>query len=84
MGMGKTVVLSDLKVSREIVQDGVTGLLCKAGNPRSLASTLERLARDSSLRHGIGRSAREWVVANRNWDLNAATLEKVYNRLAPI
>lgn len=45
MSMGKPVILGDLPVMREIVRDGETGMLCRAGDPASLADTLERLAR---------------------------------------
>ncbi len=84
MAMEKPVILSDLPASREIVRDGVTGLVCRAGDPSDLASTIARLAADPNLRRDLGRRAREWVVANNSWQMNAERLVDLYERLAPL
>jgi glycosyltransferase involved in cell wall biosynthesis len=81
MAMGKPVVLTDLAVSREIVQDGVTGFLCQPANPGDLAAVLERLARDHTLRRTVGKQAREWVTIHRSWRRNAERLWSVYSHL---
>src|SRR5262249_38105007 len=49
MSMGKPVVLTDLAALREMVEDGVTGLLCKPADPGSLTEALKRLAEDADL-----------------------------------
>ena len=81
MAMGKPVVLTDLPVSREIVQDGSTGFLCQPADPRDLAATLERLAKNPTLRQTIGKTARDWVATHRSWSRNAKHLESIYARL---
>jgi glycosyltransferase involved in cell wall biosynthesis len=42
----------------ELVQDGVTGLLCSRGDAKEIADALELLLGDSELRHRMGAAAR--------------------------
>ncbi len=81
MAMGKPVILSDFPVSREIVQEEVTGFLCPPASPRDLAAIIERLAKDPMLRRKIGSAARNWVASNRSWSRNAKMLKALYARL---
>jgi glycosyltransferase involved in cell wall biosynthesis len=82
MAMGKPVILSNLVVSREIVKDGVTGLLCEPENPSALADAIEQLARDPKRRAELGSRAQEWVIRERTWEANAARLRSIHERLA--
>jgi glycosyltransferase involved in cell wall biosynthesis len=84
MAMGKPVILSDLPVSREIVRDGETGLICRPADPQDLAATLARVARDGALRNRLGAAARAWVVGHHSWKMNAQRLIEIYDRLAPM
>ena len=82
MAMEKAVILSDLPALTEIVEDGKTGLICKAADPADLAAVLERLARKPDLRDELGRAARRWVVEKRSWAQNAANLRELYESMA--
>lgn len=82
MAMEKAVILSDLPALTEIVEDGKTGLICKAADPADLAAVLERLARTPDLRGELGRAARRWVVEKRSWAQNAANLKELYEAMA--
>lgn len=82
MSMEKAVVLSDLPALREIVTDGVTGLLCKPADPADLAVVLGRLGADPVLRNRLGRAAREWVLTYRSWARHAIRLKRLYHGLA--
>lgn len=42
--MGKPLIGTDVAGSRELIDDGVTGLLCKARDAGSLAAAMERIA----------------------------------------
>ncbi len=53
------VVASDIPGYRDVVRDGVDGLLAPAGDPVSLAASLHRLALDEALRLRMARAARE-------------------------
>ena len=67
MAMEKAVIGSDVGGIRELIQDGVTGLLHRSGDVGDLAATIERLADDPDLRRTLGRQAREWVAGRRDW-----------------
>ncbi len=63
MANGVPVIASDLPVVREIVDDGVNGILAVPDSPRSLADALEQLLDDPSLRMRL--SARAYEKAGR-------------------
>ncbi len=60
---GRPLVASDVPGCREVVRDGVTGLLVPARSVVPLADALERLARDPALRRRLGANARRLVEA---------------------
>ena len=67
MAMEKPVIGSDVGGIRELIQDGVTGLLHRAGDVNDLAAMIEKLADDPNLRRTLGRQARVWVSGQRDW-----------------
>jgi glycosyltransferase involved in cell wall biosynthesis len=67
MAGGIPVMASDVRALREIVEPGVTGALTVPEDPESWANCLEDLAYAPDRRQKIGRSAREWVAAERTW-----------------
>jgi glycosyltransferase involved in cell wall biosynthesis len=60
--LGKPVVTTDAGGSSEVVIDGVTGIAVPAGDHRSLAHAIERLASDSALRIAMGEQARNRIL----------------------
>lgn len=58
MACGRTVVGADIGGIPEAIDDGATGLLYKADDPRDLARTLERIVRDGDARARYGAAAR--------------------------
>jgi glycosyltransferase involved in cell wall biosynthesis len=67
MAGGIPVIASDVRALREIVESGVTGALTLPEDPEAWANCLEDLAYSPERRAKIGRSAREWVRAERTW-----------------
>ena len=65
--MGRPLIGTDVPGCRQLVREGVTGLLCEARNAQSLAAAMERLAR---MPHGerarLGAAAR--LLAEREFD----------------
>ena len=59
MCRGIPVVASRVDGIPEMVEDGVTGLLCEPGDPASLASRLDQLYDDPALAAALGKKARE-------------------------
>lgn len=78
MAMEKPVIVSDLPPLLEMVQDGVTGLLCAPDSPESLAEKIKLLMDDKALAKQLGQEARRWVKANRTWEINAKKYMDVY------
>jgi glycosyltransferase involved in cell wall biosynthesis len=57
----RTLVASDIPAAREVVEDGVDGLLFRVGDVEHLTEVTLRAAGDPGLRAAIGRRARERV-----------------------
>ena len=60
--MGKPLVATDVPGCREIVEEGVTGTLCRARDAQSLAAAMDRVASMSvEQRRALGQAARRRV-----------------------
>jgi glycosyltransferase involved in cell wall biosynthesis len=55
---GRPIITTDVPGCRDVVSDGVNGLLVAPGSASSLADALRRLARDPVLRARLGRAGR--------------------------
>lgn len=67
MAAGKAVVASRTGPGPEIIDDGVTGLLCDPYNPASIAEQIVRVLTNPDLSRQLGRAARSVAVAK--WSL---------------
>jgi glycosyltransferase involved in cell wall biosynthesis/ribosomal protein S18 acetylase RimI-like enzyme len=56
--MARPLVLTDIRGCREVVRDGIEGLLVPPRNPSRLAAAIVRLAGDAALRARFGAAAR--------------------------
>ncbi|MDQ6654630.1 MAG: glycosyltransferase, partial [Verrucomicrobiota bacterium] len=63
---GLPVIVSDVGGPKELVADGVDGLVTKALDAAALAAAIEKLAADAELRTRMGIEARA-RVAGRSW-----------------
>lgn len=59
---GRASITTDVPGCREIVQDGVNGLIVPPKNAEALADAIQRLMNDRPLRQALGRRARQIVV----------------------
>ena len=80
MAMARALVASDIGGHRELVQDGRTGLLFRAGDPSALAATLGSLLDDHDRRHALEREASLWARRTRSWERTTAPYAGVYAR----
>jgi glycosyltransferase involved in cell wall biosynthesis len=71
MAMGKPAVAPRLPSLREIVADGVDGILFEPRNQAALAAALDALLADRALRNRLGRAARTTVLSRYSWRGNA-------------
>lgn len=55
------IIASDIPENRALIQDGISGLLVPPGDPKAFAQGLGRLIKNASLRHSLGKSARDFV-----------------------
>ena len=70
--MGRPLVASDVPGCREVIDDGVTGLLCEVRSAQSLAAAMERIAAMSAAdRASMGAAGRAKVAANYDQKLVA-------------
>ena len=81
VAMERVLVVSDVPPLREIVTPGETGLLFRPEDAADLATVLEGLLDDATLRDRLGRQAREWVAAERTWAENGRRYRALYERL---
>ncbi len=64
MALGRPVITTDAGGPREIVQDGVSGLLVPPANPAALGQAILHLLNDSALMTAMGRSGYERFLAH--------------------
>ncbi len=72
------VVVADAPGLRDLVRDGETGFLFPVDDAEALASRLETLIADPSLRTRIGEQARRSVTKHYDFDSVVARHEKLY------
>jgi len=81
MGFGKPVIATDIGGNPELVDEGVTGLLCPAGDPEAMAEKLLVLLRDEVLRNTMGERGNEFFLANLTLERMVNETERVYEDL---
>jgi glycosyltransferase involved in cell wall biosynthesis len=79
--MGLPCVASDIRGCRDVVLDGVTGLLTPPGDPASLAAAILALLRDPERRRQMGQAARQGAETVFDQRLVFAQVEREYRQL---
>jgi glycosyltransferase involved in cell wall biosynthesis len=80
MASGKAVVTSQTGPGPELIEDGVSGLLCDPHSPASIADKVIRLLKDASLRRRLGSQARLRVVQQFSTGALVERNEAFYSR----
>ncbi|QAY76525.1 TIGR04063 family PEP-CTERM/XrtA system glycosyltransferase [Sphingosinicella sp. BN140058] len=81
MAQRKLVVASNVGGHRELIEDGVTGTLFPAGDPKALADALDSLFANRGAWEGRRDVARDYVERDRNWSSNISNYMPAYQRL---
>jgi PEP-CTERM/exosortase A-associated glycosyltransferase len=81
MATGRAVVVSDVRGLAELVEDGVTGLVFRPGDPDHLADVVEPLLEDRARIEQLGIAARAWVCDGRTWHRNGERYLELYHSL---
>jgi ribosomal protein S18 acetylase RimI-like enzyme len=64
--MGKPLILTDVRGCREVVRDGIDGILVPPRQPAELTAAILRMLQDAELRMRTGRAARAGAL--ERWD----------------
>ena len=82
MAQGRLIVASDVGGHLELIQDGKTGVLFKAGDPDALASKVLDLLSSPYSWPRLRVAARTFVETQRNWPISVARYKDIYGPLA--
>ncbi len=82
MAAGKAIVSTAVDGCREVLEDGVTGLLVPPADAEGLAQAILRVLGDDALRSRLSAGARE---ASRRYDVRTCVdqMQQVYEEVAP-
>ena len=83
MAQGRLLVASDVGGHRELIRDGETGVLFKAGDAEALAAKVLALLADRARWPRMRVAARRFVETERNWAASVAPLPQVYRSVSP-
>jgi PEP-CTERM/exosortase A-associated glycosyltransferase len=78
MAQGRMLVASDVGGHRELIKDGETGILFKAGDAGALAARVLALLADQPSWPRMRLAARNFVEAERNWAASVRRYGPVY------
>ena len=81
MAAGRPLLISDTDASREIVEDGRTGMVVPPGNVEAWAKALERVLSDRSLQMALARAAFE-KASHYSWARRAERIEEFLGAFA--
>ncbi|MEW6118604.1 MAG: TIGR04063 family PEP-CTERM/XrtA system glycosyltransferase [Pseudomonadota bacterium] len=82
MAQGRLMVASDVGGHKELIQDGKTGVLFRAGSAGDLASKVVALLKYEQGWDALKRNGRQFVETERNWAASVARYRGVYGGLA--
>jgi glycogen(starch) synthase len=80
MAQGRMFVASDVGGHRELVRDGQTGFLFRAGDAAALQRTIESVLARRDEWPRIRQQARRFVEVERTWATSVARYAEVYRR----
>ena len=81
MAQGRLVVASDVGGHRELIRDGETGCLFRAGDAQHLAQSVLQLLAARQLWPALRAAARNFVERERTWQVSVARYQKIYTSL---
>jgi PEP-CTERM/exosortase A-associated glycosyltransferase len=81
MAQGRLLLASDVGGHRELIRDGETGILFRAGDPAALAAAVTRLFGQRERWPVMREQGRRFVENERSWASSVARYRDVYGRL---
>lgn len=83
MAQGRLLIASDVGGHKELIRDGETGILFRAGDAASLAHAVVRLLGSRERWPQLREQGRRFVERERNWAGSVARYRDIFGRLAP-
>ncbi len=81
MAQGRLLAASDVGGHRELIHDGINGVLFKAGDPDNLAAKVLQLLADEGRWQNLRTIARQFVENERNWGKSVDCYQQVYRNV---
>ena len=81
MAQGRMLIASDVGGHRELIRDGRTGTLFRAGSPEALTETLVGLIERRDSWPEMRMFARQFVESERSWVASVERYREVYRRV---
>lgn len=81
MAQGQLVVASDVGGHRELIVDGETGVLFRAGDADALADAIVKLLSNQDCWPRMRQNGRQFVERERTWERSVARYRAVYDSL---
>ncbi|MBI3550836.1 MAG: glycosyltransferase family 4 protein [Elusimicrobia bacterium] len=81
LAMGIPVAASDIGGNKELVRDGETGMVFKAGDPDALAKALSVFIKDPAAGKRMAETGRKWVGENLSTEKMVSATEALYHKL---
>lgn len=81
MAQGRLLIASDVGGHKELIRDGETGVLFRAGDAASLAQAIVRLLASRERWPQLREQGRRFVERERNWPGSVARYRVVFDRL---
>ncbi|WP_374403310.1 TIGR04063 family PEP-CTERM/XrtA system glycosyltransferase, partial [Niveibacterium sp.] len=83
MAQQRVFVASDVGGHRELIRDGETGVLFRAGNTVALADAVSRLLASPERWPALRAAGRQFVENERTWRNSVGRYRAIYGRLVP-
>lgn len=81
MAMGKVLIASDVGGHKELITDGETGVLFKAGDEMALANALVDLLTDQVKCDCLQQHAMSWVRKQHSWEKTTRVYREIYGEI---
>jgi glycosyltransferase involved in cell wall biosynthesis len=75
-----TVLTDAVGASADVIEDGISGMQARQGDPESLAAKLAFLLEDDLRRRAIGKRGRTALLEKCNYDQNFGAFEQALDR----
>ena len=75
---GTAIVASDTDGFKEVLEDGVTGIIVPKENPSEACAAIQFLAENPQKRAEFGKAARENVLSQYDWNRNVSQMISIY------